>query len=156
GVLVAPQPGHLEVAAPAVVAERHHLGLLPGLVAEAVLQHAAQHVMAVGEGIGLGRRGIADAARGGVPADDHLRRHRIDDRARARAARRRRAGLVGDAARAACRRGTRGTVLCHCAALRKTVESGGSASESECMRPWDGSGAASTPPRLPWPLPPYN
>lgn len=46
---------------------------------------------------------------------------------------------------------------CHlprCSLLKKTAASGGSVTVSECGRPWARTGAASTPPKLPHPLPP--
>jgi hypothetical protein len=39
--------------------------------------------------------------------------------------------------------------------LRKTTPSGGSTRRKECSLPWLGTGSVSTPPRFPWPLPPY-
>src|SRR5690349_8510079 len=38
--------------------------------------------------------------------------------------------------------------------FRNTTPSGGSVSVSECVRPWSGTGTASTPPMFPWLLPP--
>ncbi len=40
--------------------------------------------------------------------------------------------------------------------LKISAAKGGSVRLRECARPWCGIGAASTPPKLPWPPPPYS
>ncbi|GIX28173.1 MAG: hypothetical protein KatS3mg123_2054 [Burkholderiales bacterium] len=81
GVAVAAQALHRKAPAPAVVAQGLHRPLMP-LVFRlvAVAQHAGQHVVAVGEGVGLHHHPLADHPLDGEAAAVHLRAHALDHR----------------------------------------------------------------------------
>jgi hypothetical protein len=73
-----------EAAAPAVVAERLHLGLLPrDGVLGAPAQHHAEKVVAVGEAVGLHDDRVSLDALDREAAAVHAGSHGVDDRARA-------------------------------------------------------------------------
>jgi hypothetical protein len=80
GVLIASQSSELEAGAPAVVAERSHLGFVPvGFADAAMLQQDANGVVPIGESVGFDDQLIAEHAFDGKATAVDLRTNVLDD-----------------------------------------------------------------------------